>query len=149
MSAVVVTLVTVMETDAVRPVTGASADSAVSEEAEVPGGQTLHSHEDDFSGSSRLPQPGSRPVTSGSSMSSRPRTVASGPMRPVTSRGRVVTSLGSRPGTAMMPDWMFSEEAGGQGDNRPRTGHPRHAVSLVFIFFMFHSFFLIRVHICI
>ena len=130
LSAVVVTLVTVMETDAVRPVTGASADSAVSEEAELPGGagQALQSHEDDFSGSSRLPQPGSRPVTSGSSMSSRPRTVASGPMRPVTSRGRAVTSVGSRPGTAMMPDWMFSEQA---GDNRPRTGQPRHAVSLV------------------
>lgn len=127
LSAVVVTLVTVMETDAVRPVTGASADSAVSEEAEVPG-QGLQSNEDDFSGSSRLPQPGSRPVTSSSSMSSRPRTVASGPMRPVTSRGRAVTSVGSRPGTAMMPDWMFSEEA---GDTRPRTGHPRHAVSLV------------------
>ena len=124
LSAVVVTLVTAMETDAVRPVTGASADSAVSEEAELPG----QSHEDDFSASSRLPQPGSRPVTSGSSMSSRPRTVASGPMRPVTSRGRAVTSLGSRPGTAMMPDWMFSEEA---GDTRPRTGQPRHAVSLV------------------
>ena len=130
MSAVVVTLVTAMETDAVRPVTGASADIAVSEEVELPGGagQALQSHEDDFSASSRLPQPGSRPMTSGSSMSSRPRTVASGPMRPVTSRGRAVTSLGSRPGTAMMTDWMFSEEG---GDTRPRTGQPRHAVSLV------------------
>ena len=121
-----------LDTDTVRPVTGASADSAISEEAEVTGGtgQGHHSNEDDFSGSSRLPQPGSRPVTSGSSMSSRPRTVA-GPMRPVTSRGRAVTSMGSRPGTAVLPDWMFNEETQAQGENRPRTGHPRHAVSLV------------------
>ena len=119
-----------LESDIARPVTGTSADSAMSEEAEAAG--TNQSNEDDFSGSSRLPQPGSRPVTSGSPMSSsRPRTVG-GPVRPVTSRGRAVTSLPSRPGTAVLPDWMFSEEeAGAQGDNRPRTGLPRHAVSLV------------------
>ena len=117
-----------LESDSARPVTGTSADSAMSEEAEAAG--TNQSNEDDFSGSSRLPQPGSRPVTSGSPMSSsRPRTVA-GPMRPVTSRGRAVSSLVSRPGTAVLPDWMFSEEEA-QGENRPRTGHPRHAVSLV------------------
>ena len=112
-----------------RPVTGISADSAISEEADIPGTNQATSNEDDFSGSSRLPQPGSRPVTSLSSVgpSSRPRTVA-GPMRPVTSRGRV-----SRPGTAVLPDWMFSEEeaGGGQGEARPRTGHPRHTVSLL------------------
>ena len=119
-----------LESDSARPVTGTSADSAMSEEAEAAG--TNQSNEDDFSGSSRLPQPGSRPVTSGSPMSSsRPRTVEV-PVRPVTSRGRAVTSLPSRPGTAVLPDWMFSEEeAGAQGDNRPRTGLPRHAVSLV------------------
>ena len=119
-----------LEGDTVRPVTGTSGDSAVSSEA----GPGLQGNEDDFSGSSRLPQPGSRPVTSGSAMTSaRPRTVASGPgMRPVTSRGRAVTGMGSRPGTAAIPDWMFrEEEAGGQGESRPRTGHPRHAVSLV------------------
>ena len=117
-----------LESDSARPVTGTSADSAMSEEAEAAG--TNQSNEDDFSGSSRLPQPGSRPVTSGSPMSSsRPRTVA-GPMRPVTSRGRAVSSLASRPGTAVLPDWMFNEEEA-QGENRPRTGHPRHAVSLV------------------
>ena len=116
-----------LESESARPVTGTSADSAMSEEAEAAG--TNQSNEDDFSGSSRLPQPGSRPVTS---VSSRPRTV-SGPARPVTSRGRAVTSLTSRPGTAVMPDWMFSEEEAGtqQGEHRPRTGHPRHAVSLV------------------
>ena len=139
-----------LDTDTVRPVTGTSADSAISEEAEITGtnGQGHQSNEDDFSGSSRLPQPGSRPVTSGSSMSSRPRTVA-GPMRPVTSRGRAVTSMGSRPGTAVLPDWMFNEEAQGQGENRPRTGHPRHAVSLLgdraegFCYYVFYvSFFI-------
>ena len=70
--------------------------------------------DEDFSDSSRYPQPGSRPVTTGGA-------------RPVTSRLRPVTSLASRPGTAaMMPDWMFSEEqegGGGQVMDRPKTGY--------------------------
>ena len=68
--------------------------------------------DEDFSDSSRYPQPGSRPVTTGGA-------------RPVTSRLRPVTSLPSRPGTALMPDWMFSEDQTGAGHvaDRPKTGY--------------------------
>ena len=54
--------------------------------------------DEDFSDSSRYPQAGSRPVTTG----------------------------GVRPGTgALMPDWMFSEDQAGAAhlSDRPKTGY--------------------------
>ena len=62
---------------------------------------------DDFSGSSKFPQAGSRPVTTRPVTSGRAR----GPVRPV-------TSMSGRPGTSMVPDWMYQEE----GRERPKTG---------------------------
>ena len=60
--------------------------------------------------SSKLPQPGSRPVTTRPVTSGRSR----GPVRPVTSLGP------SRPSTSMVPDWIYQEEGG--APERPKTG---------------------------
>ena len=74
--------------DIVRPVTAINITEAVD-------------NDEDFSDSSRLPQPGSRPVTTAGGHS-RPRTsaggLAPGPVRPGTSRSRPMTSMISRPG---------------------------------------------------
>ena len=67
---------------------------------------------DDFSGSSKFPQPGSRPVTTRPTTSGRTR----GPVRPV-------TSMTSRPGTSMVPEWMYQEEGNRGGETRPKTGY--------------------------
>ena len=79
--------------DIVRPVTAINITEAVDED--------VNNNDEDFSDSSRLPQPGSRPVTTAGGHS-RPRTsaggLAPGPVRPGTSRSRPMTSMISRPG---------------------------------------------------
>ena len=70
---------------------------------------------DDFSGSSKFPQAGSRPVTTRPTTSGRSR----GPVRPV-------TSMTSRPGTSMVPEWMYQEEG---KEQRPKTGYRPEQVS--------------------
>ena len=72
---------------------------------------------DDFSASSKFPQAGSRPVTTRPTTSGRTR----GPVRPV-------TSMTSRPGTSMVPEWMYQEEAN-RGEQRPKTGYRPEQVS--------------------
>ena len=70
---------------------------------------------DDFSGSSKFAQAGSRPVTTRPTTSGRSR----GPVRPV-------TSMTSRPGTSMVPEWMYQDEG---KEQRPKTGFRPEQVS--------------------
>ena len=63
-----------------------------------------NNNEEDFSGSSKFPNTGSRPVTTKPLASGRrPST-----NRPMTSmQGRPITSMASRPTTGFVPDWMW------------------------------------------
>ena len=83
--------------DIIRPVTAINITEAVDED--------VNNNDDDFSDSSRLPQPGSRPMTTAGG---RPRTsaggLAPGPVRPGTSRSRPMTSMISRPGNCQYTD---------------------------------------------
>ena len=79
-------------------------------------------NEEDFSGSSKIPNTGSRPVTT------RPVTSGRRPStnRPMTSmQGRPITSMASRPTTGFVPDWMYKEE---QSAGRPKTGYNKQTV---------------------
>ena len=76
-----------------------------------------NNNDEDFSGASKLPNPGSRPVTTKPLASGRrPST-----NRPMTSmQGRPITSMTSRPTTGFVPEWMYKDE---QGMERPKTGY--------------------------
>ena len=76
-----------------------------------------NNNDEDFSGASKLPNPGSRPVTTKPLPSGRrPST-----NRPMTSmQGRPITSMTSRPTTGFVPDWMYKED---QPMERPKTGY--------------------------
>ena len=78
-------------------------------------------NEEDFSGSSKFPNTGSRPVTTKPAASGRrPST-----NRPMTSmQGRPITSMASRPTTGFVPDWMYKED----GVERPKTGYNKQTV---------------------